>query len=77
MMTFTNRVCSKQNMNTSRAADDTELQHVPVRAILVLESRTGCIGFWIIRTLNRKPFLSDTSDSKTEELIILRMRDSA
>ena len=89
---FTNWVCSKQNMNTSRAADDTELQHVPVSwhfilpcqiflpgfwAIRVLESRTGCISFQIISKLNRKPFLSDASDSRTEELMILRMRDSA
>ncbi len=45
-----------------------------VRAVLVLESRTGCSGFRITSTLNREPFLSDTSDLRTEELMTLRMR---
>ncbi len=45
-----------------------------VRAVLVLESRTGCSGFRITSTLNREPFLSDTSDLRTDELMTLRMR---
>ncbi len=43
------------------------------RAVLVLESRTGCSGFRITSTLNREPFLSDTSDLRTVDLMILLM----
>ncbi len=43
------------------------------RAVLVLESRTGCSGFRITSTLNREPFLSDTSNLRTVDLMILRM----
>ncbi len=43
----------------------------------VLESRTGCNGFWLTSTLSRDPFLSDTPDLKTVELMILHLRDSA
>ncbi len=44
------------------------------RSVLVLESRTGCSGFRITSTLNRELFLSDTSDLRTDGLIILRMQ---
>ncbi len=43
-------------------------------AVLVLRSRTGFSGFRIYSTLNREPFLSDTSDLRTVDLMILRMR---
>ncbi len=44
------------------------------RAVLVLESRTGCSGFRITSTLNREPFLSDTYDLRTDDLMIQCMR---
>ncbi len=47
------------------------------RAVLVLESRTGCSDFRLTSTLNRELFLSDTSDLRTDELMILRLRESA
>ncbi len=40
------------------------------RAVLVLESRTGCSGFRITSTLNRDLFLSDMSDLRTIDLMI-------
>ncbi len=43
------------------------------RAVLVLESRTCCSGFRITITLNRELFLSDMSDLRTDDLMILRM----
>ncbi len=50
---------------------------VPVRPVLILESRIGCNGFRISSTLNRELFHSDTSDLRTDELMILHMHDSA
>ncbi len=50
---------------------------VPVRAVLVLESRIGCNDFRITSTLNQELFLLDTSNLRTDELMILRLRDSA
>ncbi len=45
------------------------------RAVLVLESRTGYSGFRITKpTVNREPFLSDTSDLGADDLMILHMR---
>ncbi len=38
------------------------------------QARIGWNGFRITGTLNRKPFLSDTSDLRTDDLVILRMR---
>ncbi len=66
-------------MSTSRAADTLNVRacSVPVRAVLVLKSRIGFNGFRITSTLNRELFLSDTSDLRTDELMILRMHDSA
>ncbi len=43
------------------------------RAVLVPESRTGCSAFRITSTLNRELFLSDMSDLRTDDLMILRM----
>ncbi len=40
-------------------------------AVFVL--KTDCRGFRITSTLNREPFLSDTSDLRTDDLMILRM----
>ncbi len=66
-------------MNTSRAAGVQRVvcrMNTPTsRAVLALKSRTGCSGFRITSTLNREPFLSDTSDLRTDDLIILHMRD--
>ncbi len=72
--TFTNWVCMKQNWWWARAEQLIHWTRVlcAVKAVLVLEN-----GSQISSTLNREPFLSDTSDLRTDELMMLRMRDSA